>query len=207
MPSQQDKIHFIHLGFGTPVLKDDKPADISHSDSYFFCGGTSNRDYRTLIEAFEEPFRKLSRSYAESKTLKGFYLPSNVKARYGVYMEDFIEEMRNSLAVIIPLGSQVISSGHLLLFQAMRWGKPIILTDQSGVADYIDKNSVLLVRTAVPQDIKEAVLRLKNDKELRNKLANSSAKRYNEFFTGAEYAARLAFLLKQAHPHFRSQSE
>ena len=182
MPSQQDKIHFIHLGFGTPVLKDDKPADISHSDSYFFCGGTSNRDYRTLIK-HSKPFRKLSRSYAESKTLKGFYLPSNVKARYGVYMEDFIEEMRNSLAVIIPLGSQVISSGHLL-FSGHALGKTDN-SDRSKWSGGLYNKNPSTVRTAVPQDIKEAVLRLKNDKELRNKLANSSAKRYNEFFTGA----------------------
>ena len=193
--SQQDKIRFIPLGFGTPVSPGEIEAVKSpQSDPYFFSGGTSNRDYRTLLKAFED-FPERLKIICRQHDLKGLMLPPNVEVRYGIYGEEFIEVMRQSLAVVIPLGRDAVSSGHMLLLQAMRWGKPIILTHQAGVMDYVDDHSVLLVQTSSHEDIRQAVLCLKDDKELCTRLGNSAAHRYNENYTGAKYAARLASLL------------
>ena len=48
-----------------------------------------------------------------------------------------MRELGNCYAVILPLDDENISSGQLVILQAMMFGKPVIVTRNKTVTDYI----------------------------------------------------------------------
>jgi hypothetical protein len=115
---KKDSIVFLKLGGGKPfnTAIDHQPG----KDRYFFSGGSSNRDYRTLVQAFvglEE--RLIIACYpSDVRRLHGC---ANVDIRHNVFGEDFTGLMERSYAVIIPLLKTEVSSGQLVLLEAMSW--------------------------------------------------------------------------------------
>jgi glycosyltransferase involved in cell wall biosynthesis len=69
------------------------------------------------------------------------------------------------------------------IIEAMRSGLPIISTPVAGIPDMIDNGvSGLLINPGSPDEIAEAVLLLKQDKALRDKLAAGAKQRFEEKF-------------------------
>jgi glycosyltransferase involved in cell wall biosynthesis len=69
------------------------------------------------------------------------------------------------------------------IIEAMRSGLPIISTPVAGIPDMIENGvSGLLINPGSPDEIAEAVLLLKQDKELRQKLAAGARARFEEKF-------------------------
>ena len=87
--------------------------------------------------------------------------------------------MYNSYCVAIPLkGPKIISSGQLVLLQALYLKRPIVCTKGSCVADYLkDGHNALLVDNS-PEAWLEAIERLYKDKDLYRKLAENGYKDY-----------------------------
>ena len=51
--------------------------------------------------------------------------------------KEYMHELGNCYAVILPLDNENISSGQLVILQAMMLGKPVIVTRNKTVTDYI----------------------------------------------------------------------
>jgi len=162
---------------------------------YFFSGGTSNRDYLTLLKAFEGTNECLVIA-SLTRDMKGLKVGDNVKVFHNAFGEDFIELMANAYAVIIPLNNPDISSGQLVLLTAMFLGKPIIITNGGCVRDYVDEDCALLVRDHSVVDIKKSVAFLLQDRLRASDLAQKAAKRYEESFTLTQYAKRISAILR-----------
>lgn len=190
-----ERFGVVKLGVGMP---DHKYADSAcgGEERYFFAGGTSNRDYRTLLDAFKDMNENL-RISCFPKDLNGLSVPRNVRVLYGVYRDDFLDCMRKAYAVIITIDDIRISTGQLVLLDAMRLGKAIIATRCYSMADYVDESCAIFVKPHSSNDLKAAVKYLLNNKNALDNLANEARKRYESNFTIKDYAKRIACTLNQ----------
>jgi len=88
---------------------------------------------------------------------------------------------QNKLYTLYNTASCYISAGQVEGFnfpilEAMACGCPVICTDDGGNRDFVKDQTNALVVRRTPQDIKNALVRLLEDKELRNKLKNEGLK-------------------------------
>lgn len=105
--------------------------------------------------------------------------------------------MHNSFCVVIPLKDTTISSGQLVLLQALYMRKPIICTRGSGIADYLeDGRNALLVDNNKKAWLK-AIERLYGDKELCLKLGENGYKDYMAKHRTELLARNIASLLEK----------
>ena len=118
------------------VLLEEGHVNAAYGD-YCFSGGASGRDWKTLIKAAELcpdiSFRIIAGSGSWDNSLT---LPANVECSFDVTEEAFTEALKNSRMVVLPLVSEV-TSGLLVLFQAINCGKPFIASNTDAVKYYV----------------------------------------------------------------------
>lgn len=131
-PSVKDKFIFLPLGISKIVLKDENNKFAKSSD-YIFTAGASNRDYDFLFSVFKDS--KYSVKIAcDNLSDRGI---SNIEVLHNVHGNGMFEYLHKCKMVVIPLKNLDISSGQLMLLQAMQMGKPIIVSNNKGIYDYI----------------------------------------------------------------------
>jgi glycosyltransferase involved in cell wall biosynthesis len=83
------------------------------------------------------------------------------------------------------------------IIEAMRSGLPIISTPVAGIPDMIENGvSGLLIKPGAPDEIAEAVLMLKQDKSLREKLAAGAKATFEETFESSKVVEELRSLFR-----------
>jgi Glycosyl transferases group 1 len=117
------------------TLTQEELAAPTRDDGYVFAGGDSLRDYRPLIELSRRlslPVRVATRIEPSSA------LPLNVTM--GPVSEDeYVDLMRRSSVVVVPLQpTRERSAGQTSYLNAMAMGKLVIVTEGTGVRDYVD---------------------------------------------------------------------
>lgn len=131
-PSVKDKFVFLPLGISKIVLKDENN-ELDKSYDYIFTAGASNRDYDFLFSVFKDS--KYSVKIAcDSLNNEG---TANIEVLRNVHGNRMYEYLYKCKMVVIPLKNLDISSGQLMLLQAMQMGKPIIVSNNKGIYDYI----------------------------------------------------------------------
>ena len=188
----KNKICFIK--YGTKMSENGMNEELTGRSRYFFSGGTSNRDYRTLITAFESLDEQLKIA-CQPRDVKGLKISSNIEVFHKVFRDDFLDYMRKAYAVIIALDDPQISSGQLVLLDAMRMGKAIIATRGYGMEDYVDSDHAILVKPHSEGDLREAVSFLANNGEESSRLSSNARKRYEDNFTIEKFGRRIANVL------------
>lgn len=191
-PDKKDSIIFLKLGGGKPFNTKSDPQ--RGTDRYFFSGGSSNRDYRTLVQAFDGLEERLIIACYPSD-VKGLRIPANVEIRHNVYAEDFTRLMERSYAVILPLLKTEVSSGQLVLLDAMRVGKAIVVTKGGCTRDYLPPDVGIIVEPCLVEEIRTAVQHLVRDPERTRRLGRKAKACYEQDHTAMRYAQRLATFL------------
>lgn len=187
----KSKIFFIPYGRGQFFKTKGRNILISRVSPYFFSGGTSNRDYSTLMSVAT----KIKYNFViccTTKDISGMDISDNVRVFYDAYGEKFNLLMESSYAVILTLENPYISSGQIVLFKAMEMGKPIVATRFGGIMDYVDETCAFLVE---PKNVKklQKVLKfiIENPKEAQDR-AMRAKKKYQENFTIRRFASSVA---------------
>jgi len=188
----ENKIFFKTLGIDIPTQV---VQTYQETNRYFFSGGTSNRDYSTLLRAFEGSDVKLVIACLP-KDVRGLKAHKNVEIIHNSFGQDFLEKIGNAYGVIIPLENPRISSGQLVLLTAMALGKPIIITKGGCAQDYVSQDCALLVRDHSEEDIRESVQILLRDRKKANLLAVNALMRYKERFTLEAFGKNIAEVFK-----------
>jgi glycosyltransferase involved in cell wall biosynthesis len=188
-PKCKNKIFFVP--YGKSYKTKDKNISISVATPYFFSGGTSNRDYSTLIAVAT----KMKYDFVVActpKDITGISVPDNVMMFFDAYDEKFDLLINSSYAVILTLENTDISSGQLVLLKAMEMGKPIVATRGAGILDYVDDTCAFLVDSKNVEEL-ERVLEfiVKNPEEAKGK-AEKAKKRHWERFTIQKFAFSIA---------------
>jgi glycosyltransferase involved in cell wall biosynthesis len=138
------------------TLKDADLAQPRSEEGGVFAGGDSRRDYETLLEAAR-------RSPAPFTIATGLLdgrddIPPNVHAER-VPHERFVELLRHAAVVVVPFPAVAErSAGQQTYLNAMALGKPVIVTDSTGVRDYVeDRRTGLIVPPGDPAAMAAAI--------------------------------------------------
>lgn len=143
-------------------------------EGYYVSAGRSNRDYTFLIESWKRQSRQLRIicDVLEAGTT------ANVVYLKECFEDDYLKELAGCHAVIIPLEDENISSGQLVLLHAMMLGKPVIMTKNKALAEYVLNGKTSIVIDKTEQSLNEALLML-DDMQIYNSMA-VAARRYLE---------------------------
>lgn len=117
---------------------------------YFFSPGVSARDFGSVIEVArtlpDEPFAIMTKGTISDE------LPANVKlVPWGPY-EEYLDILRASRAVIIPMKPGVQASGMRTFHEAWGLGVPVIIGKSEGLDAYLDYPEPIAY-TYTPQDV------------------------------------------------------
>src|SRR5206468_3559736 len=110
--------------------------------------------------------------------------PDNVEVK-GFSHEDYLKAMAGCLINIVSLDGELLHSGGQQTFLNSMWlGKPTIVTDPEGSADYIDHgDDGLLVRTKDPIALREAIEFLLDNREKMKEMGTKAARKARRFST------------------------
>ena len=75
-----------------------------------------------------------------------------------------------------------ISSGQLVIIQAMMYGKPVIVTENDTVKDYIDTGKTGMIIPKTEKALADAILSLK-DETYYKKISTAERKQYESKFS------------------------
>ncbi|MDH5365052.1 MAG: glycosyltransferase, partial [Dehalococcoidia bacterium] len=128
--------------------------------------------------------------------IKGLRVPDNVTIEYDLSLDDFLQRMRQSYIVVIPLKEPEKPTGQLVLLQAMGMGKATIISDGEGVPSYI-RNGVeaILVDVGNVSALREAILSVIKDTELYSKLSHSAIQAFRENHSVSKFILLLQQLI------------
>jgi glycosyltransferase involved in cell wall biosynthesis len=187
----RDKFVFLPIGEGVV-----QPAFDTSAGDYFFAGGTSNRDYNILLNAFGEIDDKLIIA-CEPNDIAGLHIPENVRVLHGVYNDDFLKLMAEAKAILITLNDPNVSAGQLVLLNAMRLQKVSIITRGNGMSDYASKTNSLLSNPADKDDLITQLQYVNKNPELIRKMGIEAEQEYEDNFTYRKYGQNIGELINE----------
>lgn len=162
----KDKFVFILLGEGNLRTKN---ADIC-DNGYLFATGRSNRNYDFIIDILADAPYKLIIACDDYKKQN---LPQNIRILSDCYGADMLSMMAKCHCVLVPLKDLTMSSGQLVVLQAMSMGKPVICTNSDGICDYIINEKTGFLVDNNSKDWLDALDSLKNNESWYKMSANS----------------------------------
>lgn len=170
-----DNSKFIYVPVGIAPLKDVETSD----EGYIFATGRSNRDYDFLMNVLKDTGYQCQiacDTLSDSQTGGGTIILSNCHG------EEMIKRMARAHCVVIPLKDVKVSSGQLVILQAMSLGKPVICTDADGIRDYATEDTAIMVHNDV-DSWREAIVSLYEEKKRYNCMSESAMELFEKNFT------------------------
>lgn len=187
---EEGKFVFIPLG-----IEDERNTVLAELEHQRQCvsAGRSNRDYDFLKTAWEKQNRELRIICDEIETLN----TKNVVCLKNTFGDAYLKEIAKAHAVIVPLKSERISSGQLVLLHAMMLGKPVIVTHNSAVQDYICNGVNGIVIEKTDEALDEALKRLE-DHDYYHQICNNARETFEHEFSLGSFGAQIGKMLKEA---------
>jgi glycosyltransferase involved in cell wall biosynthesis len=169
-----------------------------NSGEYVLCFGGSMRDYECFLEAMAQLDLPGAISEITARRLVGNAIPANVRVlKDDGRHESVIQVLEHARIVALPIQpSNINASGLGTYLNAMWMGKPLILTQGPGVSDLL-QDEALMIPAGDAAALRDAIARLWNDEELRQKLSEKG-RRYAQSLGGHEdLAVRLQSAIMQ----------
>ncbi|MBC8056133.1 MAG: glycosyltransferase family 4 protein [Rhizobiales bacterium] len=127
-----DMIHWAARPPAPPAATDASlPAD------YLCAIGSQGRDYRTLLTAMAHLPEMRLVLVATPESLGGANVPPNVEVRCNIPPAVAMGILQGARFNVVPLLGSEVPCGHVTLVAAMHCGKASIVSDSSGVTDYV----------------------------------------------------------------------
>lgn len=191
---------FVFIPYHTTLVD----CDPTEPGDYVFSGGNFARDYRTLVAAMRGLDLKLIIACTNAAALAGIDLPANVSV-VGVDHSTYLRLMAKSWINVVALDTTLLHSGGQQTFlNAMALGKPTIVTDPAGAADYIESGvDGLLVAGGDVAGLRAALLRCHENRDFAEKLAAKGREKARRLDTEASLAALAELAMAVTQPEFR----
>jgi glycosyltransferase involved in cell wall biosynthesis len=166
---------------------------------YYFAGGYSNRDYRTLVEVF----RKLSVQLVIvcsrlNRDLDGVALPPNVEVFYDISRAEFEAYAQGAKAGIVSLKHDTGAAGQSVLLILMRHGKCIIANDIGAIRDYIESGISGILLRDMSRESPGVIAAIERDANVRDALGQAAQAEYEKNYSPAAVVQAFRKLLKVA---------
>ena len=187
---------FIFIPYGLHINgrnnRDDFVNSKSISHPYILTAGRSGRDYATLLTAIEPLEIQLHVVCDNEKTLANLHHSQRVTVLKSCYDTEYVNELRNALFVVIPLGVNDISAGQMVLIQAMAFAKPTIVTRTATIEEYVsDGVQSLLVAQGDVIGLRKSIKTLLSDKKLADHLSTNALTSFENRFCMQAYVQNL----------------
>ncbi len=159
------------------------PQAANQSGGFIFSAGSSNRDYKTLFEAVRGLDCRVL-VFAKKFNVAGLSVPENVELRFDVYGDEYYRHLLAARFIVVPLDDPEVSSGQMVLLEAMALARAVIITDGWGVADYVDDGVTSLLTPPHDSGSMQAKIELLlQDPEAIKRLGESARETVCEHFT------------------------
>ena len=107
----------------------------------------------------------------------------NIIIMHDTYNDEYYRLLRNAKAVVIFLDNENISSGQLVILQAMQLKVPIVVSKSNALQDYVINNVNALIIDKSEVALAKALHKLKEEPELRKKLISNGYKLWKEKYS------------------------
>jgi len=200
---RSEQLHYVPYGDMNPKQS---VADVERAQvltqgmrDYFFSGGDTSRDYKSLIKAFRHlPYPLVIVCGARNGDVPRTGLPPNVKVFREVAFEVFEGLAQCAMACIVPIGYDTGAAGQSVCLSHMRQGKLIIATDTRVIREYVqDGLSGILVRDN-RESLAKAVRMVAMNPAQYQKLGEVARREYLRRFAAGAIAERLSDLVDHA---------
>ena len=134
------------------------------------------RDYKTLLECAKKIPYISFKLVCRKINIAGLNIPNNVKVYFDLPYIEVAKLYKQASLIVIPIREMHRSSGQMTLTDCIQCSKPIIISDVVGVSHYPLKNNVNVIKVAPenPQLLKNAILKLLKNNQLRTKLIRNT---------------------------------
>ncbi|MEQ1740353.1 MAG: glycosyltransferase family 4 protein [Methyloglobulus sp.] len=165
-----DKFDFVHWGVNCPEFKNTPPK----RDSDYICAvGGNARDYATFMDAMRDLPDIPAIIVVRPHNLVGLQVPDNVTVLTNIPKDEAYSVIANSRFMVLPLKGNEVPCGHVTIVVAFYMGIPSIVTDSSGIDDYItDGETGVLCDPGSKESMKQAIVRLWQDPVLCTTLSD-----------------------------------
>lgn len=162
---------------------------IRESKGYYLAAGRSNRDYSFLLSVWDNklPLKVVCDSLDCSSK-------ENVEILKNCYGNEYLRLLSECHAVIIPLENVHVSSGQLVILQAMMYGKPVIVTENDTVRDYFVHGEDGYIISKNQYSLKDAIEWVEQN---YSKLSEFSRKHYEDKFSLFNEGLTIGEILKR----------
>jgi glycosyltransferase involved in cell wall biosynthesis len=163
------------------------------------------RDLARDYETFAGAMRRLGRPgliVASARNLAAVDVPDNVAVRLDVSAPELRGLYAEAACVVVPTRSEEFRhgadcSGQTVLLDAMAMGRPVVATERSTLAEYVDEGrTAVTVPAGDAGALADAVERVLDDPGLGAELGAAARRRVEERHTTRHFAARLATILE-----------
>lgn len=153
----------------------------SEDDGFLLSAGRTLRDYATLIAAIRRLPNVPTSVICGQHDVQGLEIPSHVTVFHEIPRGEYLDKLRRSRLVALPLLNTERATGQVVMLEAMAMGKPVITTRSPGTVDTIEheKNGILIApgdANALAQEIE----RLWNDPSLREQIGRAAVETMRE---------------------------
>ncbi|HST11072.1 MAG TPA: hypothetical protein VLL05_11905 [Terriglobales bacterium] len=165
---------------------------------YYLAGGSSNRDYAGLVEAFRSIRARLVIVCAQSnwEELRDLDISENVAVLQDVPSDVFESLVRGSKAGIIPLKLDTGASGQSVALAHTRNSQCVIASDAGALREYIDHGvSGFLLRSLA--ELPETIRKIEQE-ALAEPMGRAARQKYDQQFSRQVVADAFDELLEAA---------
>lgn len=158
---------------------------------YIFTAGISNRDYEFLCTTLA------GTHYNVRIACPGIKNPpevTNIQVLSDCYEDDMLRQLAGCDVVVIPLKDRNISSGQLMLLQAMQMGKPVIVTRTDTLSTYVDDGMTAIFIDNTPSQLLDALDRLYTDPQLYADISRNATRKVATDFSERALGANVGNL-------------
>lgn len=191
----ENRSRFVYLPFGVEdFTRKLSKAELDKRENFILSIGRSNRDWDWLIDCLAGTPYKLK---IICDQLHKTDLPPNIEVLNNVWFEDSYRYLAKCKISIIPIKDGKIGSGETVLLQTMSFGKPLIITEPSCLADdYVEDGKTGLVVSKHKDALIAAIDLLYNDADLYTKISQQERDLYlkkHSIYSYGRYVGKVIF--------------
>lgn len=129
---------------------------VTSKGDYYLSAGRSNRDYNFLVDNWD--YNKTLKIISDSFSCND----DRITLLDNCYGDSYLKQLAQCFAVVLILEDENVSSGQLVILRSMMFGKPVIITTNNTVFDYITDNINGLIINKDKQSLESALNKLEN---------------------------------------------
>lgn len=177
--------------------------DNSSGEEYFFAGGYSNRDYGSLLDAWQKNFpekKLIIIGSVQNKDLLLFAKKSEEKDKIRIMFdtssEVFDDYLKKANACILPFKENTGASGQSVMLRCMRLNKLVIAVNIDVIQEYVDHGSAFLIGN-YENDLVSAVYDIEHDKKKCMEMLQRQQMLYYSRFSYKNITSRLKEIIEE----------